>query len=40
VLVTADGYKILSGQLPRAADEIEAVMASGKSTPEKSNGGQ
>jgi Xaa-Pro aminopeptidase len=40
VLVTADGYKILSGQLPRTADEIEAVMASGKSTPEKSNGGQ
>jgi len=40
VLVTADGYKILSGSLPRTADEIEAVMASGKTTPEKSNGGQ
>jgi Xaa-Pro aminopeptidase len=40
VLVTADGYKILSGQLPRTPDEIEAVMASSKSTPEKSNGGQ
>ena len=40
VLVTADGYKILSGSLPRTVDEIEAVMASGKTTPEKSNGGQ
>jgi Xaa-Pro aminopeptidase len=40
VLVTADGYKILSEHLPRTADEIEAVMASSKSTPEKSNGGQ
>jgi len=40
VLVTADGYKILSGSLPRTADEIEAVMASSKTTPEKSNGGQ
>ena len=40
VLVTADGYKILSEHLPRTADEIEAIMASSKSTPEKSNGGQ
>jgi Xaa-Pro aminopeptidase len=40
VLVTADGYKILSGTLPRTADEIEAVMAAAKTTPEKSNGGQ
>ncbi len=39
VLVTADGYKILSGTLPRTADEIEAVMAAAKTTPEKSNGG-
>lgn len=27
VLVTADGSKILSGRLPRTADEVEAVMA-------------
>jgi Xaa-Pro aminopeptidase len=40
VLVTADGYKILSEHLPRTAEEIEAIMASSKSTPEKSNGGQ
>lgn len=40
VLVTADGYKILSEHLPRTADEIEAVMAAAKTTPEKSNGGQ
>jgi Xaa-Pro aminopeptidase len=40
VLVTADGYRILTEHLPRTADEIEAVMATGHSTPEKSNGGQ
>jgi Xaa-Pro aminopeptidase len=40
VLVTTEGYKILSEHLPRTADEIEALMASGHSTPEKSNGGQ
>jgi Xaa-Pro aminopeptidase len=40
VLVTADGYRILTEHLPRVADEIEAVMATGHSTPEKSNGGQ
>jgi Xaa-Pro aminopeptidase len=40
VLVTSDGSKILSGALPRTVEEIEAVMASGKTTPEKSNGGQ
>jgi Xaa-Pro aminopeptidase len=40
VLVTADGHKILSGTLPRTADEIEAVMAAAKTKPEKSNGGQ
>jgi Xaa-Pro aminopeptidase len=40
VLVTADGYKILTEHLPRTADDIEAVMAATKSTPEKSNGGQ
>ena len=39
VLVTADGSKILSGRLPRTVDEVEAVMASGHATPEKSNGG-
>jgi Xaa-Pro aminopeptidase len=40
VLVTPDGFKILSGALPRTVEEIEAVMASSKTTPEKSNGGQ
>ncbi|HEY0704595.1 MAG TPA: aminopeptidase P family protein [Candidatus Acidoferrales bacterium] len=40
VLVTADGSKILSGKLPRTVDEVEATMAAGRSTPEKSNGGQ
>jgi Xaa-Pro aminopeptidase len=40
VLVTAEGYKILTEHLARTADEVEAVMASGHSTPEKSNGGQ
>lgn len=40
VLVTADGYKILTEHLPRTVDEVEAMMASGKVTPEKSNGGQ
>jgi Xaa-Pro aminopeptidase len=40
VLVTADGYKILTEHLPRTVDEVEAVMAAGHSTPEKSNGGQ
>ncbi len=40
VLVTADGYKILTEHLARTADEVEAVMAAGHSTPEKSNGGQ
>ena len=40
VLVTADGCKILTEHLPRTADEVEAAMASGRVTPEKSNGGQ
>jgi len=40
VLVTADGYKILTEHLARTADEVEAVMAAGRTTPEKSNGGQ
>jgi Xaa-Pro aminopeptidase len=40
VLVTADGYRILTEHLPRTADEIEAIMATSHSTPEKSNGGQ
>jgi Xaa-Pro aminopeptidase len=40
VLVTADGYKVLTEHLPRTADEIEAIMATSHSTPEKSNGGQ
>lgn len=31
VLVTSDGYKILTGSLPRTADEIERIMAEGRS---------
>jgi Xaa-Pro aminopeptidase len=40
VLVTADGYKILTEHLPRTADAVEAAMATTKTTPEKTNGGQ
>ena len=29
VLVTKDGYQLLTGRLPRTADEIEKIMASG-----------
>jgi Xaa-Pro aminopeptidase len=39
VLVTADGYKILTERLPRTADEIEAIMAAAHNSPEKQNGG-
>ena len=31
VLVTTDGYKILTARLPRTADEIEGIMAEGRS---------
>ena len=31
VLVTSDGYKILTASLPRSADEIETIMAEGRS---------
>jgi Xaa-Pro aminopeptidase len=30
VLVTADGYKLLTARLPRAPDEVEKIMAEGK----------
>src|SRR6202041_2953544 len=40
VLVTADGYKILTEHLARPGDEVEAGMASAHVMPEKSNGGQ
>jgi Xaa-Pro aminopeptidase len=30
ILVTKDGYKILTARLPRAADEIEKIMAEGR----------
>ena len=30
VLVTSDGYNILTGRLPRTADEIEKIMAEGR----------
>jgi Xaa-Pro aminopeptidase len=32
VLITADGYKLLSGALPRDPDEIEAWCAAGGNT--------
>jgi Xaa-Pro aminopeptidase len=34
VLVTGDGYKILTARLPRTADEIEKIMAEGHSQPQ------
>jgi Xaa-Pro aminopeptidase len=34
VLVTSDGYKILTARLPRTADEIEKIMAEGRSQPQ------
>jgi len=33
VLVTKDGYQIMSGRLPRTADEIEAIVAEGRTQP-------
>ena len=30
VLVTQDGYRIMTGRLPRSADEIEKIMAEGR----------
>ena len=30
VLITPDGYKILSARLPRSPDEVEAIMAAGR----------
>ena len=30
VLVTQDGYRIMTGRLPRSADEIEKIMADGR----------
>jgi len=29
VLITKDGYTLLTGRLPRTADEIEKIMAEG-----------
>ena len=37
VLVTADGYKLLTARLPRTADEIEKIMAEAKSEPQAQN---
>ena len=37
VLVTADGYKLLTERLPRNADEIEKIMAEAKSEPQAQN---
>jgi Xaa-Pro aminopeptidase len=39
VLVTVDGYKILTEHLARTADDVEAAMASAHATAEKQNGG-
>jgi Xaa-Pro aminopeptidase len=33
VLVTADGYELMIGRLPRTADEIEKIMAEGRTKP-------
>lgn len=33
VLVTKDGYQLLTARLPRTADEIEKIMAEGKTQP-------
>jgi Xaa-Pro aminopeptidase len=30
VLITANGYKVLTARLPRSVDEIEKIMAEGK----------
>ena len=35
VLITATGYKQLTARLPRSPDEIEKIMASGKTEPKK-----
>jgi Xaa-Pro aminopeptidase len=35
VLITADGYKLLTARLPRSPDEIEKIMAEGKAEREK-----
>jgi hypothetical protein len=31
VLVTSNGYRILTARLPRTADRIEGIMAEGRS---------
>jgi len=33
VLVTQDGHRIMTGRLPRSADEIEKIMAEGRNRP-------
>ncbi len=33
VLVTSDGFQLLTARLPRTADEIEKIMAEGKAAP-------
>ena len=35
VLVTADGYQILSARLPRSIDEIEKIMAEAQAHPQQ-----
>jgi Xaa-Pro aminopeptidase len=35
VLVTKDGYRLMSGRLPRTAEEIEKIMAEGRSPDAK-----
>ncbi|HTC64257.1 MAG TPA: Xaa-Pro peptidase family protein [Candidatus Saccharimonadales bacterium] len=35
VLITPDGYKLLTARLPRSVDEIEKIMAEGKAEREK-----
>jgi Xaa-Pro aminopeptidase len=40
VLITPDGYKLLTARLPRSPDEIEKIMAEGKAAREKPHAGQ
>lgn len=35
VLITPTGYKLLTARLPRAVDEIEAIMAAAKTSPSR-----
>ena len=34
VLITKDGYQLLTARLPRSAEEIEHIMAAARATPQ------